>query len=334
MPILDQGLDQAETINEQIKAERPRLYFRPEMLTIKDGDTHYLHFYTPHTQVLSAQVHQFMPTKPQPEQYTGTNWAKMMWAICMNDKIYRLRNDDNTLSDGFEPGYGDCWLHNQYRGVKDPKYGKDRSIPTYVTFGLAVPQIPVGADGQPVKGKEGAVAFADEMVTFRDPKTKELIQIPKMVIVGQRYEPLWHPVKATAYVEPHEIRDKVFLVQRKGNQDKDWNVAPVAYTRDCQPGTEHWKGYDEAVKLLGFDLQDWFLSHGTQDHYDRWFIPGAIPKDGYARRDGDDEEETATAATAPATTAASPAVDQDKLAGFRESLAARGGSVAAAEPIS
>jgi hypothetical protein len=257
----------------------------------------------------------------------------MMWAVCQNDKIYRVRNADGTLSDEFEPGYGDCWLHNQYRGVLDEKFKKDKSIPTYVTFGLAVPQIPIAASGQPVKGKEGAVGFADEEVTFRDPKTKELIRIPKIVIVAQRYEPLWHPVKATAYVAPHTILDKVFLVERNGNQDKDWNVSAIALTPDCQPGTEHWKGYEEAIALLKFNLQDWFLSHGEPDHYDRWFIPGAIPKDGYARRDGDDEEETATTASAPAATTAA-AVDQSQLDGFREALAARGGTVAAAQPIS
>lgn len=328
MPILDKGLDQAETANEQIKAERPKLYYRPEMLTIRDGDRHYLHILTEHTHTLSAQVHQFMPTKAQPKEYTGTRWAKSMWAICMLDKMYRLPDpaDPSKRIDEFEQGYGDCYLHNTYKGKKDPKFGKDLSWPTFLTFGLAVPQIPINRAGQPAKPGEGAVSFVDEMVTFRDPKTKELLQIPKIVVVAQRYETLWHPVKATAYIEPHTITDKVFLVERKGQQDKDWNVMALGTTPDCKPGTDHWKAYDEAIALLGFDFQAWFLSHGEQDHYDRWFVPGATPKDGYARRD-DEEEESGAAASGASTAASAGAaeVDQDKLDGFRASLSARGG---------
>jgi hypothetical protein len=333
MPILDKGLDEAEATADQLKKDRPKLYFRPEMFTIRDGDKHYLHFITAHTDTLSAACHQFMKTKNQPEQYTGNNWAKMMWAICQRDKMYRLRdqNDPKVLLDGFEDGYGDCYLCNTYRGQKDEKYGHDKARTSYLTFGLAVPQIPVGRDGQPVKGKEGAVAFADEMVTLKDEKTGELVSIPKIVVVSQRYETLWHPVKATAYVAPNTILDKVFVVERKGNQDKDWNVSPVAFTPDCQPGTPHWKAYEEAIALLGFDLQKWFLSHGEQDHYNRWFIEGAMPKDGYARRDSDDEEQGSTASAAAVATAAT--VDQGQLDSFRASLAGRG-DVAAAQPIS
>jgi hypothetical protein len=329
MPILDAGLDQAEKATEQIRADRPKIYYRPENLVIKDGDTRYLHFITAHTAVVSANCHQFMPTKAKPEQFTGSKWPSMMWAICQNDKMYRLRDEGGTVLDEYEPGYGNCYLCTKYKGVKDPKYGKDRSWTTYLTFGLAVPQIPVGADGQPVKDGKGAVAFADEMVRVKD--GKEIVEVPKIVIVGQRYEPLWAPVRATAYVAPNTILDKVFLVQRRGQQDKDWNVAASAFTPDCQPGTDHWKRYDQAIALLGFDLQEWFLGHGEKDHYDRWFIEGAIPKDGYARRDGDDEDEDQSGTGTAAATSGAAAVDPARLDGFRASLSARG--AAAAQPI-
>lgn len=315
MAILTKGAEQAEKISDENKASGA---FRLSQFVMKDGDAPAaMHFITEQTEIVTLDVHQFIPTKPKPEGWPGDKYPKSMWAVCQLDRAFRLRGPDGELLDGYEEGYGNCHIHNVMAGKKDPTYGGDLAKPASQVYGLAVMRKPLN---DPVSGN--VIGFQDEMVEFKD-AAGTTYQVPKIVIVSQKYSNFWHPIKATAYLPPHTILDKDFIVSRKGNE---YNIVPAIQTPDLKPGTPAWAKYEEALKLTGFSLADYLIEHSTPDHYARFFIEGATPSGGYSRKGAGEEEAeeaAATPASAPATTG-SAAVDPDALAGFAAALQARG----------
>lgn len=315
MPILTKGADEAEKISDEIRKSGggPRV----RQLVIKDGDQYAIHFVTEYTELLSADVHQFIDTKPKPDGWPGDNYPKSMWAVCQLDRMFRLRDEAGNATDAYEEGYGNCYIHTSLAGQKDPKFGKDKSTPGAQVFGLAVVRKAVtdGPSGQ-------ITGFADETVEFKD-KTGAILQIPKLVIVSQKFSNFWNAVKATAYIAPNTILDKDFIVTRKGNE---YNVVPATITPDLKPGTKLWERYTTALELMEFDLATWLLDHATPDHYARFFIPGVDPVGGYGRKGGDDEAEGAASPgdSAASDSPAAPVLDQAAMDAFRANLSNRG----------
>lgn len=316
MPILSTGLDEAEQISEALK--KGSAFYRIANLVMKDGDAPViLRFYTPHNKVVSFDTHQFIPTKAKPAGWPGDKYPQSMWAICQNDKAFRLRDSAGNLTDDFDPGYGDCHIHKIMAGEKDKKYGTPLSRPAAQVYGLAVEREAIFDEktGQPV-------GFRDKTTEYKD-KDGKVWQIPKFVLVSQKYSNFWHPIKATAYLPPHTILDKDFMVTRKGN---DYTVTVAMQTPDHQPGTESWKRYDEALALTGFNMEDYLLDHASPDHYKRFFIEGQDPEGGYGRGGDEDQEqqETTVSAAAAQSPVSTPQVSADALAAFRQDLGGRG----------
>jgi hypothetical protein len=315
MPILDKGAEEAERISDENKRGGG---IRIKQLVIKDGESYAVHFVTEQTKLVPLPVHQFIPTKEKPAAWPGDKYPETMWAICQNGRPFRLRDEAGNPTDSFEEGYGNCYIHTAYAGVKDPKYGTDRAKPADQVFGLAVLREPTFDSAT-----NEVTGFRDKTIEFKA-EDGTITVLPEMVIVNQKYSNFWHPVKATAYTAPHTILDKDFLISRKG---KEYTVGVACHTPDLRPGTPAWKKYEEALVLMDFDLDGYLLDHATPDHYARFFIPGVDPAGGYGRRNDDTAEEGSSgeAAAVPAAAAtAGPVVDQAVLAGFRDSLKGRG----------
>jgi hypothetical protein len=276
MPVLDEGLEAAEKAAEEAKNSA---FHRVGFLKIEDGKSLCLRFVSPRT--LTLGIHAGIETKKQPKEVKGDKWPKRMWGICQNDKAFRLRDGNGTITDEFEPEYGDCHIHSKMRGIKDEKYGTDKSQARVQTFGLAVVREPVR---DPVT--EEIVGFRDVTEEFKDGEGVSH-QIPKIVLVQQTYSNFWAPLKASMFMGPKTICGWDFSVSRKEN---DYTFGANA-TPDFQPGTDGWKRYDETLALLGLDLGDMLLEWASPDWYARWFIEGATPKDGYGRKDDDESAE-------------------------------------------
>lgn len=313
MPIMDAGLDEAERISEANK-KSSGLHRLPQ-LVIKDGEQAAIHFITDVGQVIAFDVHSFIPTKDKPEEFKGDKWPKSMWAVCQNARAFRLRDDSGNLLDGYEDGYGECYIHAHYAGQKD-NFDQDISRPANQVYGLGVRREPVT---DPVTKR--ITGFRDKMIEYKD-KDGHVWQIPDIVLISQKYSNFWHPVKATAYVSG-TILGADYIISRKGN---DYTPAPAVQTPDLLPGTDGYARYEKALELIGFDLKEFLLAHSTADHYKRWFIEGATPEGGYGRKsDGaDDGESTDAAAASGEESAAGPQVDAAALEGFRASLSGRG----------
>lgn len=315
MPVLTKGAKAAEEISDERKSSGvPRV----KQLVIKAGDSYVIHFVTEFTELLSFDVHQFIDTKPKPDGWPGDNYPKSMWAICQNDRPFRLRDEAGNPTDDYEEGYGNCYIHTSLAGQKDPKFGTPKDRPAAQVFGLAVVRKP---NFDPATNE--ITGFSDEVVEVKDAKGA-IFQVPKLVIVSQKYSNFWNAVKASAVLAPQTILDKDFVVSRKENE---YTVTVATVTPDLKPGTKAWQRYEEALKIMEFDLAEYLLDHATPDHYARFFIPGVDPVGGYGRKgDGDSDADGSASDGGQGATAsaATPAVDQAALADFRANLSKRG----------
>jgi hypothetical protein len=339
MPNWSEGDEAAEVLAEEAAKRRGSGRFRVQTLSIAKGADFVFRPYTDrkgrivvpagdgapavtHPGWISVDAHQFIPTKDQPAEYTGDKWPQKMWAICPNDRMFRVREGDE-LTDSYEPGYGNCYLHTALAGQKDARYGYDLSIPSAQVIGLAVLREAVHGDSANPKK---VTAFTDKTVEWYDSEGN-MTKIPHFVIFSQRYDKFWAAIAAAGYMDQTAC-NKDFWVRRGPDDKSKIEVSSINMDPSFVPGTDRWKAmYDETLKLIGFDLREWVLDHARLDHYKRWFIPGAVPEGGYDRRDKD-----GTAATEGSDSGGVPAngtpvasgIDQDKMNEFAASLATRG----------
>lgn len=306
MAHFNMDLDEAESRDTASKS-----FNRLEEWRIKDGETHYLRLLL--NGAIPADVHQYIPTKEKPEECNWTKWPEQMWGVCPRDKAFRRVDEAGNVLDEYEEGFGDCYIHGAYAGQKS-KYGKDMGSPVVVSYGLAVVRKLVY---DPVTRKP--IGLTDETFEFRAP-SGDVVTLPKIVIVAQKYGQFWGAVNATKFLPPYLITDKDFKVSRKEN---DLTVTALAVTPSLQPGTPDWKRYEQAVELLGASVEDYLLEHAGRNHYAKFFIPGELPEGGYGGPSDDDESKDAKAKGGAATTATHPEVPSEDMDKFRESLTTR-----------
>jgi hypothetical protein len=306
MPNFRSDLDEAEQ-----RDAAARSFTRLQEWTIKDGERHYLRFVTKRT--IHVDVHRFIPTKEKPSDCDWTKWPSTMWAVCQKDQGFRLLAEDGeTLLDGYEEGYGDCYIHTAMAGVKDPKYGKDKSVPDVMIYGLAAIRKAV-LDPNSKK----AIGLTDDTVEVKD-ASGDVHTVPRLVIVGQKYSQLWGAVNAACFLPPNDMRRMDFLITRKEN---DLKVSAQAPIEDLVPGTPAWERYEAAIKITNADLEAFVLEHASPDHYAKFFIPGAVPKGGYKR--GSSDTEATEVSPAASAQPVKPEVSPDTLADMRSELTGR-----------
>lgn len=295
-------LDEAESRDVASKS-----FNRLEEFRAKDGETHYLRIVV--NKAIPVDVHRFIPTKPKPEDCKWTKWPEVMWGVCPRDKAFRLTDENDKPLDAYEDGFGECYIHTAYAGQKG-KFGEDRGVPVVVSYGLAAVRKIVL---DPVTNKPRG--FADETFEFRK-ADGDIVTLPKLVIVAQKYGQFWGAVKAAQFMPPYTMCDKDLKITRK---DKDLVVTAGDRTPDHQPGTASWKRYEQAMVLLDVSVEKYLLEHAVHDHYARFFIPGETPAGGYGGG-SDDEEESKGAKGGAATTATHPEAASEDMDAFRESL--------------
>ena len=306
MPNFARTLDQAKSRDDAAKS-----FGRLDQWSIKDGETSYLRLISEDT--ISVGTHRFIPTKPQPEDCKWTKWPGAMWAICARDSAFRIVVDGEA-TDAFEDGYGQCYIHDKWGGVRGGKFNKDQGVPDEITYGLAVVRkvVPDLATGR-------IAGFTDETFEHRLPDG-QIVKLPRLVIVAQKFSQFWNPVRAGAYMPPYSICDKDWIVDRKGN---DLMVTGGTPTPELKPGTPLWARYDKAITILDASLDKYVLDHSNHDHYARFFIEGESPAGGYGRGGDDAEDEGGAASAGPVTTPANTELPQDQMDAFRQSLSGR-----------
>lgn len=316
MATMQKGIKKSEERAEENKGAG---FYRVKTLFMKDGEgPWFLRFLTDFDDMPVADMHMFCDTKPKPDGYKGDKWPQGMPAVCMNDRMFRVYDANGEPTDEYEPGYGNCYIHNRDRGkLRDGKFKKDKSIPDNQTFALAVVReaIPDPKTGRP-RG------FRDAVEEFRQ-EDGTVVKVPRFVIISQKHRNFWSGVEAAIYMGDAPVTAYDFRISRKEN-DYTFSVPPSGPDPVLYPGSGEWKRYTDALELIGFDLDEEILRMGSQDWYDRWFVEGAVPKDGYGRKD--DEEEDSAGETAQQD---SVRPDPDKVSAFAAQLQAARNQTAA-----
>lgn len=314
MPTFTQGYEEAARLAEEDKKERGD-WLRVRQRTLKEDDRELFRPITECTRLITVGVHGFIPTKPKPADYTG-KWASTMWGICRRDLIFQLRDEQGNPTGEFEEGYGDCYVCRTYSGVTGGKYEKDMGAAVKKTFGVVAFCEPVIADGKPV-------GIRDKVVSGRGADKKHYDKVPHLGLFSQLYSNFWGLAAACIYTHPPRFTDRFYSVERVGN---DYTIGSIGQDPGCYDDEKcpEWERYRQALKIYGFDLQQYILDHASADHYARWFDPDRTPEGGYARKK-DDADAGGNGHQEPSP-ASGPDVDPDVLAAFSAKLAARGAS--------
>lgn len=322
MPFFGGGEAEAAQAAKDEKASRKNRYRGPQERYLKDGDDFLVRFLTdrtgPHPWIPS-ESHLFIPTKPKPDEVTF-EWPAKWSAICRNSRIFGLRDSDGKRVPGFEDGYGDCYIDNNYVGQTN-QFGQDLSKPEVLTYGLAVICEKEYDPASPSKSNPAVIGFKDKTEEYRPFGAKTSVQVPHIVVFAQKYDRFWASVSAACYDASQTVCDKIYRVQKIGKEIK---VTMLNITENHRPGLPSWQKYPDALKVMNdFSLEGYLLERSSKDYYDRWFVPGATPKDGYSFGGAKDEAETETA-SAGTTSPSQPAVDPDRVNSFRDRLQNRG----------
>jgi hypothetical protein len=313
MANITRGTKKAEKVAEANKAAG---HYNVRTMFLKDGEgPWYLRFLTELDDMPSADTHGYCETKDKPEEYKGTNWPGHMPGICQNDRMFRIPDAAGDPTDAFEDGYGECYIHARDRGKpRGGKFKGDKSTPTWLTYALAVVREPVI---DPVTKKN--IGYKDAEVEFKLPDGT-LKKLPKIVIIAQTHRMFWSGLEASLFDDASTLGDRDFRVTRK---DNDFSFGVSAPDARHNPRTDSWKRYTEALELVGFDLDEEILRMASDDWYARWFVVGAVPKDGYGRPEDSEEAESSSSASPEGTRP-----DPEQVSAFADRL--RAGRAAAA----
>lgn len=296
MANLTKGVKKAEQVAEE---NRSSAFYRVRPLVMKDGQgPWYVRIVTSLDEMPSADMHMFADTKVKPAEYKGDNWPKAMFGVCQNDRMFIVLDEQGEPTSAYEDGYGDCYLHNRDRGKKrDGKFARDKSLPDWQTFALAVVREPVTdtATGRVRGYRDVEDEFKMEDGTIR--------KIPRFVIISQKHRNFWSGLEAALF-DGGTLASRDVRITRKEN---DYSFAvnepdPVLY-----PGSAAWARYTDALELTGFDLDAEIIKWGSLDWYKRWFIEGAIPEGGYGGDEHDDGDDAATGSADAGTARPDPA---------------------------
>lgn len=304
MARVQKGLGKAEERAEENKGSS---FYRIRTYFMKDGDIAYLRYLTPLDEMITADTHAFCDTKPKPDEYKGDKWPTQMPAICQNDRMFLVYGEDDQPTTDYEPGYGDCFIHNRDRGkVRDGKFKKDKSVPDTQTYALAVVREPVL---DPVTKKPRGYKDAEDEFKMTDGTIRK---IPRIVIISQKHRNYWSAVDAAMFMGG-DVRGTDFRVTRKEN---DYIFVGIGQDPNLNPETPSWARYTETLELVEFDLEKEILHQASPDWYARWFDPSKTPEGGYSRsEDAEEASEEAPAGDAEP-------VDEARVEALRASMMA------------
>ena len=226
--------------------------------TLKDGDVRIRPVFDG-DDILFANFHDFVPTKEQPEAFTGKKWPSMMGAVCGRDENY---------------GHGACYVCDN--GIKG-KFGPMR--PAAMTYFLVNVRTPILGEKGPLRGHVigSESAMIDYPVGNDETKTLPELAIVRLPIrsIGPALFKSW---------EAHDTicaHDWVLSREGEGKETK-YSIASdrpdESFYRLEDPETgevsEVWNNaFSEVLDVLKPDLKGELKNRGSKEWYDRWFDP-------------------------------------------------------------
>jgi hypothetical protein len=259
--------------------------------TMNDNDIVYGRFLTDASEWMTADYHNFYPTKPAPANYKGTNWPQTMGPVCRRTK----------MGDGL-PLFDDCYCCDH---PVMSKWGK-MSKPQARTSAIMVLREPVMGDGS---DKRGGPTMTGKRVGFKD-KTKEITykkdgndvteKVKDIVIVTKAWSNFYSALEGAAQVYGTILdRDFAITVSNAGTKDVDFKsigleATPQHDLRDPEVAKKYGITITSEIDEDGNPIKVWppemdlaliVFAQADIDFYARFIDPALTPKD-----NGDSEE--------------------------------------------
>jgi len=260
MPNFMKGSEAAEQAAAKSGGGR---FARVEYFSLEDKESAILRFLTEHTDWITVNQHQMVPTKAKPADFEGDNWPDKMGAVC-------------RYNSAFQGEYSDCYICDNK--LEKNRQGKVKQ-PQPRTWALACVREEVKEGGKVVgiRDKTREVkrkkADSDEM---------ELTIEKDIVVVRFAWSNFWHNIQAAAGVYG-TVLDRDFFIKRSGSGlDTEYNSLPLDPIT-----TENGDRFDlrnpEYMKLYAndYNLEEIITKQSSDEYYARFFDPRAtVDKEG------------------------------------------------------
>ncbi len=220
---------------------------------------------------ITVDQHQMVPTKPQPDDFSGDRWPQVMSAVCRRDEAF---------------DYGECYICDvivkELKEKATDKRKKVRGEATGRTWALACLREEVREGGRVV----GYRNQKREVTREQDGKTTTTEE-PAIVIINMAYGNFFQNLQAPAS-HYGTVLDRDYLIVRRGKElATEYQVLPLDPIL-----VENGERFDlrnpEHLKVYGFEsaaaadeaLVGEVSNRASDDYYARFFDPTKTPSDG------------------------------------------------------
>jgi hypothetical protein len=327
MPAFRTGSEAAASASKSGKS-----FDKIDFFSLKNGDVAILRFLTDFKKrddgqgggFLTMNMHTFVPTRPKPDDFPGTNWPGKMSAVCRNDPAFTPPALPARM-------FPDCYICDN---VKDEK--GEPNFPGARQFAYAVVREEVIENGQ----RQGYKTKLKEVKRKNEAGVEVPQMVPEIVIVNMAWKNFFSKVSSVGNVRG-TVLDRDFHIKRiGGSTDTDYEIValdPIGPSQSSTPGFAVWTTADPAIagmfaagdycppdKHTHKQLGEIAMEQCSDDYYDRFFdVRHPSPPFSKKKSDGDTPTNTAK----PEADAPDGALDA-----MSERIRAMGGTAAAAPP--
>jgi hypothetical protein len=265
-------------------AQRPAFssmgYFK-----IEDGERAYVQFITDIWEWATVDMHNMVPSKPQPADYTGDSWPQKVSPICRLTK----------MGDGL-PMFDDCYV---CANITDPRKPGKPFAKTSRIWAMGVMREEVLGDGSDAMGGPGMLG---KRVGFRDKKvevakldangkpTSEKELKPQVVLFTMGWKNFFSSIEGTAQVEGGSITNLNFAIARTGKElDTTYQITNLGKTKrdfntpegaapfgiKVDPSQADAEGHPLKTYPSQYDMFKVIEDRASAEFYNKYLVPGA-----------------------------------------------------------
>lgn len=245
---------------------------------IDDGERAFVQFITDIGEWVTVDMHNMVPSKPQPADYKGESWPKAISPICRLTK----------MGDGL-PLFEDCYVCANIQNPRKPGAPFPRSARIWA---MGVLREEVLGDGSE---KQGGPSMLGKRVGFKDKKievakvgpdgkpTGEKELRPDVRLFTMGWKNFYASIEGTAQVNDGTIANLNFAIQRTGVElattyqitnlgktKRDFNTAEGCATLGIKVNPDGSKTYPPE-----YDMYKIIEDRASIEYYNKFIIPGA-----------------------------------------------------------
>jgi hypothetical protein len=251
---------------------------------IEDGERAYVQFVTDIWEWVTVDMHNMVPSKPKPADFTGENWPEKVSPICRLTK----------MGDGM-PMYDDCYV---CANITDPRKQNKPWAKTARIWAIGVLREEVLGNGSPEQGGE---AMMGKRVGFKDKKvevakigpdgkpTSEKEMKPAVVLFTMGWKNFFSAIEGTAQVNDGTITNLNFAIIRSGKElDTTYQITNLGKTKrdfndpkgaaslgiKVDPSKVDAEGHPYKEYPSEYDMLRIIADRSSAEFYNKFLVPG------------------------------------------------------------